>query len=155
MTISLSRVSRLTGLRDCNNEPGPGIERELVTGNSSASEGFPASSQLIPPGATGDSDIWPVSPHVSCHILHCSPLSAPVPPPLFPVFSRPWPRYDGISGQAPLSDVSASRGAAGPPHLRADGDGGRGEDCPGLSGDDGREWSESNDPWRQWDHIRG
>lgn len=38
------------GLRDCNNEPGSGIERELVTGNSSASEGFPATQQSADPG---------------------------------------------------------------------------------------------------------
>ena len=95
----------------------------------------PLSSQLIL-GATGDwgwlwADIWPLSPlhvmcHVSCHILRCSPHAAGLRH-CFLFFPRPGPGNSGL-----VSDLSASRGAAGAAHcLQADEAGDQGEECLG------------------------
>ncbi len=119
----------------------------------------PLSSQLIQ-GATGDwgwlwADIWPVSPvtpgpcHVSCHILRCSPHAAGLRH-CFLFFPRPGP---GNSGLAPVSDLSASRGAA---HcLQADEAGDQGEECLGKW--QARVGARAIEQWSQetMDHIRG
>ena len=135
LTISVSWPGPgLTALRDCNNESGPGIERELVTGNSSASEGFPATQQSADPGRNrwlGLTLGWhlatvPAPCHVSCHILRCSPHAAGLRH-CFLFFPRPGPGNSGL-----VSDLSASRGAAGAAHcLQADEAGDQGEECLG------------------------
>ena len=119
----------------------------------------PLSSQLIL-GATGDwgwlwADIWPLSPlhvmcHVSCHILRCSPHAAGLRH-CFLFFPRPGPGNSGL-----VSDLSASRGAAGAAHcLQADEAGDQGEECLGLSGNDRREWGREQWSQETMDHIRG
>ena len=156
----------LTALRDCNNEPGPGIERELVTGNSSASEGFPATQQSADPGRNRWlgltlgwlwADIWPLSPlqvHVMCHVTSSAALlTLQVSATVSCFFLAPglvtlaWCQICPPPGEL-LELLTVSRLTRLATKVRS-------ASGLGLSGNDRREWGREQWSQETMDHIRG